>query len=102
LIFVSAVAEHFTGFLFSKGYIENGYCVNKKKLKDVFKDEYLPLYHVRMRPFEILVCLVRNRFVKKQKNNKTETVFFVASKVEEIVSRHRISSQGTMKNAMIW
>jgi len=95
----SAVAEHFTYFLLSKGYIENGYCMNKKKLKDVFKDEYLPLYHVRMSPFEILVCLVRNKFVKREKKSKSEAVFFRASKVEEIVSRHRSSRQGKMTNA---
>jgi len=99
LIFVSAVAEHFTSFLVSKGYIENGYCVNKKKLKDVFKDEYLPLYHVRMRPYDTLICLVRNKFVKREKKSKRETVFFRASKVEEIVSRHRSGRQGKMKNA---
>jgi len=104
LIFVSAVAEHFAYFLVSKGYIENGYCMNKKKLKDVFKDEYLPLYHVRMRPYEILVCLAINKFLKKQKKNKSETVFFRASKVEEIVSRHSNSSrQGKMKIVkMMW
>lgn len=100
MIFVSAVAEHFTQFLVSKGYIENGYCMNKKKLKDVFKDEYLPLYHVRMRPYEILICLVINKFVKKQKKNKIETVFFRASKVKEIVPRQSSNSsrQGKMKN----
>ena len=97
MIFVSAIAEHFICFLVSKGYIENGYCVNKKKLKDVFKDEYLPLYHVRMRPHEILVCLVINKFVRREKKNKSEIVFFSASKVEEIVSRHRSSRQGKMK-----
>jgi helicase MOV-10 len=86
------VAEHFTQFLVSKGYIENGYCMNKKKLKDVFKDEYLPLYHVRMRPYEILICLVINKFVKKQKKNKIETVFFRASKVKEIVPRQSSNS----------
>jgi hypothetical protein len=73
--------------------------VNKKKLKDVFKDEYLPLYHVRMRPYDILICLVRNKFVKRERKSKSETVFFTASKVEEIVSRHRNSGQGKMKNA---
>jgi hypothetical protein len=105
LIFVSAVAEHFTFFLGSKGYIENGYCMNKKKLKDVFKDEYLPLYHVRMRPYEILICLVINKYVKREKKDKIETVFFRASKVKEIVSRHSSSNsrQGKIKNAkMIW
>jgi len=73
--------------------------MNKKKLKDVFKDEYLPLYHVRMRPYDILICLVRNKFLKKEKKSKSETVFFRASKVEEIVSRPRSSRQGKMKNA---
>jgi hypothetical protein len=73
--------------------------VNKKKLKDVFKDEYLPLYHVRMRPYDILICLVRNKFVKREKKSNIETVFFSASKVEEIVSRHRSSRQGKMNNA---
>lgn len=99
MIFVSAVAEHFTYFLVSKGYIEYGYCVNKKKLKDVFKDEYQPLYHVNMRPHDILICLVINKFVKREKKSKSETVFFKASKVEEIVSRHRSSRQGKIKNA---
>ncbi|GFG34137.1 hypothetical protein Cfor_08140 [Coptotermes formosanus] len=88
-----AVAEHFTCFLVSKGYIEDGYCVNKKKLKDVFKDEYLPLYHVRMRPYEILTSLVIHKFVKKGKKNTSETIFFSASKVEGIVSRHGSSKQ---------
>lgn len=87
------VAEHFTSFLVSKGYIENEYCMNKKKLKDVFKDEYLPLYHVRMRPYDILLCLVINKFVKRQKKNKSETVFFRASNIKEIVSRHSSSRQ---------
>jgi hypothetical protein len=96
------VAEHFACFLLSKGYIENGYCMNKKKLKDVFKDEYLPLYHVHMRPYEILVCLAMSKFLKKQKKNKSETVFFKASKFEQIISRHRRSGQGMKKNAMIW
>jgi len=67
--------------------------MNKKKLKDVFKDEYLPLYHVRMHPYAILICLVINKFVKRAKKNKSETVFFRASKVEEIVSRHSSSSR---------
>jgi hypothetical protein len=98
LIFVSAVAEHFVCFLLSKGYIEDGYCVNKKKLKDIFKDEYLPLYHVHMRPYEILIFLVRNKFVKREKRNTSETVFFIASKVKGIVSRHVSSGQGKMKN----
>ena len=102
MIFVSAVAEHFTYFLVSKGYIENGYCVNKKKLKDVFKDEYLPLYHVRMRPYEILVSLAINKFLKRGKKSDSETVFFRASKVKEIVSRHRSSRQGKMKNAKLY
>jgi len=76
--------------------------MNKKKLKDVFKDEYMPLYHVRMRPYDILVCLVISKFVKRQKKSKSETVFFRDSKVEEIVSRHSSSSrQGKMKNAKI-
>jgi hypothetical protein len=99
LIFVSAVAEHFTYFLVSKGYIEDGYFMNKKKLKAVFKDEYLPQYHVRMRPYDILICLVINKFVKRVKKSKIETVFFRASKVEEIVSRHRSSRKGKIKNA---
>jgi hypothetical protein len=75
--------------------------VNKKKLKDVFKDEYLPLYHVRMSPYEILTCLVINKFVKRDKKSKSETVFFRASKVEEIVSRHRSSRQGKITNAKL-
>lgn len=87
------VAEHFVCFLLSKGYIEDGYCVNKKKLKDIFKDEYLPLYHVHMRPYEILIFLVRNKFVKREKRNTSETVFFIASKVKGIVSRHVSSGQ---------
>jgi hypothetical protein len=72
--------------------------VNKKKLKDVFKDEYLPLYHVRMRPYEILTSLVIHKFVKKGKKNTSETIFFSASKVEGIVSRHGSSKQGKKKN----
>lgn len=78
--------------------------MNKKKLKDVFKDEYLPLYHVRMSPYEILTCLVRYKFVKRDKKSKSETVFFRASKVEEIVSivsRHRSSRQGKITNAKL-
>jgi hypothetical protein len=98
LIFVSAVAEHFTCFLVSKGYMEDGYCVNKQKLKHVFKDEYLPLYHVRMRPFEILVSLVKSKYVKREKKNANEIVFFSASKVKGIVSRHENSWQGKIEN----
>jgi len=101
LISVSVVAEHFTCFLVSKGYVEDGCRMNKKKLKDVFKDEYMPLYHVRMKPYLILLSLVRNKYVKRRQKSTSDIVYFNISKVQQIASRHGERGQGSMKNTMI-
>ncbi|KDR14736.1 putative helicase mov-10-B.1 [Zootermopsis nevadensis] len=82
------VAEHFTYFLVSKGYMEDEYCMNKKKLTDIFKDEYLPLYHVRMTPYLILQALAQYKCIKRVNKDTPELVLFKASKVQEIVSSH--------------
>jgi hypothetical protein len=97
-MYVSAVAEHFTYFLASKGYVEDGYYMNKKKLIDVFKDEYLPLYHVRMKPYIILQTLARIKCVKKGKKQTKDTVFFSSSEVQKIVTNHGGRLEGNMKN----
>jgi hypothetical protein len=77
--------------------VEDGYCVNKKKLIDVFKDEYLPLYHVRMKPYFILQTLAKNKCIKRKKKKATqETILFSTSKVQEIVSSHGGRVQGNM------
>lgn len=70
--------------------------MNKRKLNDVFKDEYLPLYHVRMKPYLILPTLAKNKCIKRAKKNAQGTVFFNASKVQEIVSSHGGRMQGNM------
>jgi hypothetical protein len=95
---VSAVAEHFIYFLVSKAYMEDGYCINKKKLKDIFKDEYIPLYHVRMRPYFIIQCLAVNKYVKKQRKSAVETVFFIGSKVQTVVAKFGERRQGNTEN----
>ncbi|XP_023709767.1 putative helicase MOV-10 isoform X2 [Cryptotermes secundus] len=82
------VAEHFTYFLVSKAYIEDGYCINKKKLKDIFKDEYIPLYHVRMKPYSILQLLAAYNYVKRQRRSTSETVVFNASKVQKVIASY--------------
>lgn len=95
---VSAVAEHFTYFLVSKAYIEDGYCINKKKLKDIFKDEYIPLYHVRMKPYLLLQLLAANKYVRRQRGSTSETVVFNASKVQKVIASYGEGRQGNMEN----
>jgi hypothetical protein len=96
-LYVSAVAEHFIYFLVSKAYVEDGYCINKKKLKDIFKDEYIPLYHVRMRPYLIIQCLAANKYVKRQRKSTEETIFFNASKVQSVVAKFGERRQGNIE-----
>lgn len=74
--------------------MEDEYCMNKKKLTDIFKDEYLPLYHVRMTPYLILQALAQYKCIKKVNKDTPELVLFKASKVQEIVSSHGGRVQG--------
>jgi hypothetical protein len=78
--------------------MEDGYCINKKKLKDIFKDEYIPLYHVRMRPYLLLQCLATNKYVKRQSGSTSETVVFNASKVQKVIRNYGEGRQGNAEN----
>jgi hypothetical protein len=78
--------------------MEDGYSIKKKKLKDIFKDEYIPLYRVRVKPYIILQCLAANKYVKRQRKSTEETVFFIASNVQRVVAKHGEGRQGNMEN----
>jgi hypothetical protein len=78
--------------------MEDGYCINKKKLKDIFKDEYIPLYYVRMKPYLILQLLAVYKYVKRQRASTSETVVFNASKVQKVVASYGEGRQGNREN----
>jgi hypothetical protein len=78
--------------------MEDGYCINKKKLKDIFKDEYIPLYHVRMKPYFILLCLAAYKYVKRPRGSTKETVIFNASKVQKVIASYGEGRQGNTEN----
>lgn len=78
--------------------MEDGYCINKKMLKDIFKDEYIPLYHVRMKPYLILQLLAKNKYVKRQRRSTNETIVFNASKVQKVIASYGEGRQGNTEN----
>jgi hypothetical protein len=78
--------------------MEDGYCINKKKLKEVFKYEYIPLYHVRMKPYVILQLLAAYNYVKRQRGSTNERVVFNASKVQKVITSYGEGRQGNTEN----
>jgi hypothetical protein len=78
--------------------MEDGYCISKKELKEIFKVEYIPLYHVRMRPYFILQLLAAYNYVKRPRRSTKETVIFNASKVQKVITSYGEGRQGNTEN----